>query len=121
MMGDDPTRLLGEGDPPPVRVLRPEGGSQFLLTADHAGRAIPRLLGDLGLPEGELSRHIAWDIGIAAVTEMLSRALDAAAVLQAYSRLVIDCNRHPGWSSSIPSVSELTEIPGNTAIRPAER
>ena len=61
-------RLLGADDPSPVRVLRPDGASQFLLTADHAGRAIPRRLGDLGLPASELARHIAWDIGIAAVT-----------------------------------------------------
>jgi len=120
-MSDDPTRLLGDGDPAPVRVLRPAGASGFFLTADHAGRAIPRQLGNLGLPESELDRHIAWDIGIAGVTERLAQALDATAVLQAYSRLVIDCNRHPGWASSIPGVSELTEIPGNQAIRPAER
>jgi predicted N-formylglutamate amidohydrolase len=121
MMVADPLRLLGEDDPAPVRVLRPEGASQFLLTADHAGRAIPRRLGDLGLSDSELARHIAWDIGIAGVTETLSRLLDATAVLQAYSRLVIDCNRHPGWESSIPAVSELTEIPGNRAIPPSER
>jgi len=120
-MSDDPTRLLGEGDPAPVRVLRPTGASEFFLTGDHAGRAIPRQLGKLGLPASELERHIAWDIGIAAVTEQLAQALDATAVLQAYSRLVIDCNRHPGWASSIPQISELTAIPGNETIRPAER
>ncbi len=113
--------LLGEGDPPPVRVLRPKGRSEFFLTADHAGRAIPRRLGDLGLPPSELERHIAWDIGIAGVTEALSQALDVAAVLQAYSRLVIDCNRQPDWASAIPTVSELTAIPGNEAIPPAQR
>jgi len=120
-MSDDPRSLLGEGDPAPVRVLRPAGASEFFLTADHAGRAIPRQLGKLGLPASELERHIAWDIGIAAVTEQLAQALDATAVLQAYSRLVIDCNRHPGWASSIPQISELTAIPGNETIRPAER
>jgi predicted N-formylglutamate amidohydrolase len=113
--------LLGGGDPPPVRVLRPGGGSDFFLTADHAGRAIPRLLGDLGLPPSDLQRHIAWDIGVAHVTETLSQALDASAVLQAYSRLVIDCNRHPAWASAIPTTSELTAIPGNENIAPAER
>jgi len=120
-MVDDPLSLLGEGDPAPVRVFRPNGHSDFFLTADHAGRAIPRRLGSLGLPERELERHIAWDIGIAGVTEQLAQALDAAAVLQAYSRLVIDCNRHPGWASSIPQISELTAIPGNRSIPPAER
>ncbi|HLY44302.1 MAG TPA: N-formylglutamate amidohydrolase [Stellaceae bacterium] len=114
-------RLLGEDDPPPVRVLRPAAGSAFLLAADHAGRAIPRRLGNLGLPEGELQRHIAWDIGIAGVTERLSQALDATSVLQAYSRLVIDCNRRPEWGSSIPVVSETTTIPGNKGLGEEER
>jgi predicted N-formylglutamate amidohydrolase len=121
MMGDDQERLLGAGDPDPVRALRPNGASEFFLTADHAGRAIPRRLGSLGLPQRELERHIAWDIGIAGVTEKLARALDATAVLQEYSRLVIDCNRAPGWASSIPVFSELTAIPGNENVPPAGR
>jgi predicted N-formylglutamate amidohydrolase len=114
-------RLLVEGDPAPVRVLRPEGRADFLLTGDHAGRAIPRRLGTLGLPDSERARHIAWDIGIAGVTERLSEALDATAVLQAYSRLVIDCNRQPGLDSSIPTVSEVTAIPGNEGLSEEER
>jgi predicted N-formylglutamate amidohydrolase len=121
MMRDDQMRLIGEGDPDPVRVLRPAGASEFFLTADHAGRAIPRQLGNLGLPHRELARHIAWDIGVAGVTEKLAQALDATAVLQEYSRLVIDCNRAPGWASSIPALSELTAIPGNLNIPPAQR
>ena len=120
-MSDDPESLLGTDDPAPVRVLRPAGHSEFFLTADHAGRTIPRQLGTLGLPQSELERHIACDIGIAGVTETLAQALDATAVLQAYSRLVIDCNRQPGWASSIPRISELTAIPGNEALPPAER
>ena len=91
------------------------------LTADHAGRAIPKRLGTLGLPDSELARHIAWDIGIAGVTERLAEALDAAAVLQTYSRLVIDCNRQHGLDSSIPTVSELTAIPGNEGLSSDER
>ena len=114
-------RLLAEGDPAPVRVLRPEGRSDFLLAGDHAGRAIPQRLGTLGLSNSERARHIAWDIGIAGVTECLSESLDATAVLQSYSRLVIDCNRQPGLDSSIPTISEVTAIPGNHDLSPAER
>ena len=114
MMGfEEPFRLLDPSEPPPVQVLRERGGSRFLLAADHAGRAMPRRLGTLGLPETELTRHIAWDIGIAGIAERLSAALDAPAVLQTYSRLVIDCNRDPGVPSSIPELSEATAIPGN--------
>jgi predicted N-formylglutamate amidohydrolase len=114
-------RLLAEDEPAPVRVLRNRGSSDFFLTADHAGRLIPHRLGTLGLAEDERRRHIAWDIGIAGVTERLSALLDATAVLQTYSRLVIDCNRAPEHPTSIPEISELTEIPGNRGLDPSER
>src|SRR5579863_1815293 len=113
--------MLQEDEPAPVRVLRENGTSALLFTADHAGRAIPRSLAQLGLPDSELERHIGWDIGIAGVTERLSAALDATAVLQTYSRLVIDCNRDPSVPSSIPEISETTEIPGNRGLGEDER
>jgi predicted N-formylglutamate amidohydrolase len=113
--------LLTAQDPAPVRVLRETGTSDFFLTADHAGRAIPATLGDLGVPAAERERHIAWDIGIAAVTETLSALLDATAVLQVYSRLVIDCNRDPSWPTAMPEVSEHTPIPGNVGLSPDAR
>jgi predicted N-formylglutamate amidohydrolase len=97
------------------------GDSVFFLTCEHAGRAFPRRLGRLGLPEAETLRHIAWDIGIGAVGRGLSRLLNAAVILQKYSRLVIDCNRDPNVPSSIPEISETTEIPGNRNLDEAER
>jgi predicted N-formylglutamate amidohydrolase len=113
--------LLAPDEPAPVRVLRSNGASDFVLAADHAGRLIPRALGDLGLDEVERGRHIAWDIGIAGVTEILSGLLDATAVLQVYSRLVIDCNRALYHPTSIPTISELTAIPGNERLSPEDR
>src|SRR5262249_53475310 len=108
--------LLSAEDVPPVREYREAGRSPFLFTCDHYGRLIPRKLGDLGLPESELVRHIAWDIGIAGVAEALSEQLDAHLVVQRYSRLVIDCNRPPHVASSIPRISEATTVPGNEGI-----
>ena len=108
--------LLRGHEPAPVEVLRPDGRSPLVLTADHAGRRIPEALGRLGVAEAELGRHIAWDIGIAGVATRLSAALDAALVMQRYSRLVIDCNRDPGVPSSTPEVSEATPIPGNEGL-----
>lgn len=112
--------LLLPSEPSPFRVLRPDGKAPFVLTADHAGRLLPQRLGQLGLTSADLERHIAWDIGIAGVTEVLSELLDAPAILQTYSRLVIDCNRTPGMPTSIPLISEATVIPGNQALSPAE-
>jgi predicted N-formylglutamate amidohydrolase len=112
----DISRLLGGEDVPPVFEDNIAGRSPFLLTCDHYGRLIPRMLGDLGVPESELSRHIAWDIGIAGVAEALSRHLGAHLIAQRYSRLVIDCNRPPATASSIPRISEATVIGGNEGI-----
>jgi predicted N-formylglutamate amidohydrolase len=114
--GDDTALLLDKEEVPPVLENNTAGRSPFLLTSDHYGRSIPRRLGDLGLPAGELERHIAWDIGISGVADALSRGLDAHLIAQRYSRLVIDCNRPPDAASSIPRISEATLIPGNEGL-----
>ena len=108
--------LLGQEDLAPVHEHNAAGRSPFLLTCDHYGRLLPRALGDLGVAKSELTRHIAWDIGIAGVAEALSDHLGAHLIAQRYSRLVIDCNRPPGAPSSIPMISEATTIPGNEGI-----
>jgi predicted N-formylglutamate amidohydrolase len=112
----DTSLLLGSADAPPVVEQNPLGRSPFLLTSDHFGRALPKSLGNLGLPENELTRHIAWDIGIAGVARALSQRLDAHLIAQPYSRLVIDCNRPFTSPSSIPLMSEATMIPGNEGL-----
>jgi predicted N-formylglutamate amidohydrolase len=102
-------------------ALNPGAASPFLLLGDHAGREIPRSLGDLGLPGAEFDRHIAWDIGIAAYGALLSQALDATFIRQRFSRLVIDCNRDPGRADAIAEVSDGALIPGNRDLDPVDR
>src|SRR4051794_41276743 len=106
----DSSLLLEAADVPPVLEENTAGRSPYLLTCDHYGRLIPRALGELGLPASELTRHIAWDVGIAGVAEQLSKHLDAHLIAQRYSRLVIDCNRPPCVASSIPVLSEATAV-----------
>ena len=77
---------------------------------------MPRKLGSLGVSAEDMDRHIALDIGAAGVTVKLAAALDACAILQTYSRLVIDCNRRPGIPESIVRLSEATRIPGNEKV-----
>lgn len=113
--------LLAADEPSPVEVRRPRGRSTFLIVCDHAGARIPRALGSLGLAGADLARHIAWDIGAASVTRRLSETWDACAVLQRYSRLVIDCNRPPGSPTSIVAASEQTPVPGNAGVDALER
>ena len=114
-------KLLGTDDPAPFQVHRAHGTSPFVLVADHAGQAIPGRLGDLGVSQEERDRHIGWDIGIAGLTERLSEKLDAFAILQAYSRLVIDCNRPLDAAGSIVTRSDGTPVPGNLAVDENEK
>ena len=115
-MNETPDNLLAADEPVPATVHNENGRSPFLIVADHAGNFVPRSLGRLGIPEAELERHIAWDIGIAAVCRLLADGLDATLVQQNYSRLVIDCNRVPESETSIPEISELTPVPGNIGL-----
>jgi predicted N-formylglutamate amidohydrolase len=113
-------RLLEADEPPPVVEHRPDGRSQFVIAVDHAGRRIPRRLGNLGLPLAELERHTAWDIGALEVARRVSAILDAPLVAQEYSRLIIDCNRTPGSETSIPTMAEWLEVPGNVGLSEEE-
>lgn len=113
--------LLSQADPPAVRLLRPEAvDADFLIVCDHAGRAVPSRLGQLGLPPEAFEQHIAWDIGAGAVAANLSERLGAPALLQTYSRLVIDCNRRLDDAEAIAKVSDGYEIPGNAKLEPAD-
>jgi predicted N-formylglutamate amidohydrolase len=112
--------LIAPEEPAPFSEIGRQGRSSFVIVVDHASARIPRRLKDLGLPASELRRHIAWDIGALGVARQTAAALDATLVAQNYSRLVIDCNRDPEVASSIPVLSESTEIPGNIGLSTAE-
>lgn len=107
--------LLKDEDQPAI-LINENGASPIVLICEHAGRRIPKALGTLGLPESDLERHFAWDIGAQGVSRLLSKLLDAPLALQRYSRLAYDCNRPPEEASAMPATSETTRIPGNEGL-----
>jgi len=107
--------------PDPVEVLNIDAAGPVVLVCEHASKFIPDEYADLGLSPADLSRHIAWDIGAAQLTRRLAVLLDAPAFLGTYSRLLVDLNRPPEAASSIPEVSEATEIVGNRLLLGSER
>lgn len=107
--------------PIPVERVNATGRSPLLLVCEHATNHIPACYQGLGLSPEDLDRHIAWDIGAAALTRRLAAMLDAPAFLGTYSRLLIDLNRPLGIPGSIPARSEATIIPGNEALDGQER
>ncbi len=112
--------LIGPADPAPIEILHGESASDLVLVCEHAGRAVPKALGNLGVGEDVLNSHRGWDIGAEDVARRLSDQLQAPLVIQRYSRLVIDCNRPPGSPFSVPPVSDCQVIPGNRNASSAE-
>jgi predicted N-formylglutamate amidohydrolase len=105
---------------PSVELIRPDGDPSLLLLCDHASNAIPPELGDLGLSPGDMARHIAWDIGARGVTQALSDAFNAPAVLSRWSRLVIDPNRGEDDPTLVMKLYDGSVIPGNRGVDAAE-
>lgn len=101
---------------PPVDVARIQGSpvvGGVLLIADHASNHIPADI-DLGIDPTLLTQHIARDIGVAEVAQLLVEGghVDAA-ILGGVSRLVVDCNRDIHAPGVIPIASDGHAIPGN--------
>jgi predicted N-formylglutamate amidohydrolase len=112
---------LLEGEEAPAILVNGDGRSPYVLICEHASNRLPRTLGVLGLPQSELVRHIAWDLGAEQVARRLSRLMDAPLMLQRYSRLAYDCNRPPDAADAMPEISETTDIPGNRNLSPAAK
>lgn len=86
---------------------------QVVVTCEHASRAIPRELRDLGLPAAVRASHRAWDPGAAEVAKALAAELDAPLHLGKWSRLVVDLNRNPRNAWIIARRLDGADVPGN--------
>lgn len=93
----------------------------ILLVCDHARNTLPADYGTLGLPESEFERHIAYDIGVEALTNRLAARLGLPAVLSCFSRLLIDPNRGEKDPTLIMELSDGAVVPGNAGITAEER
>lgn len=91
-----------------------DGG--LLLLCDHASNALPVQYGLLGLQRAEFGRHIAYDIGAAAITRTMAAILRAPALLTTFSRLLIDPNRGGRDPTLVMRISDGAIVPGNARV-----
>ncbi|MBL8588994.1 MAG: N-formylglutamate amidohydrolase [Methylobacteriaceae bacterium] len=103
-------------DFPPVATIPGALDAGVLFLCDHASNAVPPDYGDLGLPAGQFERHIAYDIGAAAMTRRLAALFGAPAVMTTFSRLLIDPNRGGDDPTLVMRISDGALIPGNARI-----
>ena len=95
---------------------------RWLITCDHAANTIPAAVngGTLGLSDADMNRHIAYDVGAAGVTLELAKALNSAAILSNFSRLVIDPNRGEDDPTLVMKLYDGTIISGNRHVDASE-
>lgn len=99
----------------PFTVHEHPNPSRWLITCDHAANTVPPSVagGSLGLPDADMARHIAYDVGAAGVTRRLAEALNANAILSNFSRLVIDPNRGADDPTLLMRLYDGSIIPAN--------
>ncbi|MEM9196871.1 MAG: N-formylglutamate amidohydrolase [Pseudomonadota bacterium] len=101
-------------------IANSAGNARLLITCDHASARVPAEIGPLGVPEADMARHIAFDVGARGVALALSAALDAPAVLSTVSRLVIDPNRSEDDPTLVMEIADGALIPANRGIAQSE-
>jgi predicted N-formylglutamate amidohydrolase len=104
----------------PVETVAGPLDAGVLVICDHASNAFPPAYGTLGLKPAALDRHIAYDIGAAALTRALAGRLAAPAVLSTFSRLLIDPNRGADDPTLVMRYSDGAIVPGNARVDGAE-
>jgi predicted N-formylglutamate amidohydrolase len=102
-------------------VIAGAADAGLILLCDHARNAFPPGYGTLGLPEAQLKRHIAYDIGAEAITRHLASSLGVPAVMTHFSRLLIDPNRGEDDPTLVMRLSDGAIVPGNRSVTPEER
>jgi len=100
-VGSEAYRVLGE----------PRFGG-IVVVSDHASNRVPSGI-NLGIDPALLEEHVAIDIGVAEVAELMACRPGTAAFLGNVSRLVCDFNREEDAPAVIPHVSDGHAIPGN--------
>jgi len=100
----------------PVHLINPSGDPSVLILCDHASNAVPVAYDRLGLPASAFERHIAYDIGAAAVARGLADRLNCPAVLAGFSRLLIDPNRGEDDPTLVMKLSDGAIIPANRRV-----
>src|SRR5215467_13879213 len=97
-------------------IIDASAPARLIFLCDHASNAVPEELGQLGLPEEEFSRHIAYDIGAAELTRALAGRFAAPAIIARWSRLVVDLNRGPDDPTVVMKLSDGQIIPANRGL-----
>lgn len=105
----------------PFELVGADRPSRVVFLCDHATNRVPSGLPEkLGLPQNDMLRHIAFDIGAAGVTRAMAELMESPAILSNFSRLVIDPNRGEDDPTLVMRLYDGSIIPANRHVDSAE-
>ncbi len=97
-----------------------DSASGLMLIADHASNRVPEDI-DLGVDLSVLDKHVAVDIGIERLSELVAQGLGCPAILANISRLVVDLHREHDNPAATPVLTDGHHVPANAALDDAGR
>ena len=105
----------------PFHIEGKERPSRIVVLCDHATNRVPEEVGGtLGLPNADMARHIAFDVGGLGTAHALAKLLEAPCVSSNFSRLVIDPNRGEDDPTLVMRLYDGSIIPANRNVDAAE-
>ncbi len=104
-----------------VEHVRGAARSAVFLTCEHASQRLPGAWRWPARDERLLDTHWAYDLGARDLTIELARALDAAAVLARFTRLLVDPNREEGHADLCRAHAEGEPVLLNEGLEASER
>lgn len=94
---------------------------RIVVLCDHATNRVPdEVGGTLGLPDSDMERHIAFDIGALGVSRHLAELLGGPCASSDFSRLVIDPNRGEDDPTLVMRLYDGSIIPANRSVNSTE-
>ena len=96
----------------PYRHIGAPTKGGIVCVSDHASNRVPEGI-DLGIDEALMNEHIAVDIGVEGVAEVMAAHHGIPAHLATVSRLVVDFHREEDHPGVVPHTSDGYTIHGN--------
>ena len=107
----------------PYHIEGQNRSGRTVIICDHAANTVPYFVsnGNLGIPQSDMQRHIAYDVGALGLSKRLAEQLKAPLVHSNFSRLVIDPNRGEDDPTLVMQLYDGSIIPANRGLSDVDK
>lgn len=103
-------------------LLNPDSDRPIVLSAEHAGKRIPKKYGTLGTTWREIRKSPDYcDVGIDELSRAIAKELKARCIVPKISRMILNLNKPPEHARLINPLIFGVTVPDNICISKTER